>query len=213
MEIQDMKQIVLEISKQSFEEKLFAGTSGNLSVYNPESGLIAITPSGVSYTTMQVNDILIINVEGKVIEGTNKPSSEWRMHTTIYQSRPDINAVVHTHSPYATGFAVANKAIPAILVEMIPFIGGDIPVAEFGYPGTAELGHSALRVLHNRYSCLLANHGVLAIGKNIERAHICATYTEDAARICAHAQAVGEIKVIAKDVQNAMRRKYGIQEE
>lgn len=213
METQDMKQIVLEISKQSFEEKLFAGTSGNLSVYNPESGLIAITPSGVSYTTMQVDDILIINVEGKVIEGTNKPSSEWRMHTTIYQSRPDINAVVHTHSPYATGFAVANKAIPAILVEMIPFIGGDIPVAEFGYPGTAELGHSALRVLHNRYSCLLANHGVLAIGKNIERAHICATYTEDAARICAHAQAVGEIKVIAKDVQNAMRRKYGIQEE
>jgi L-ribulose-5-phosphate 4-epimerase len=213
METKDMKQIVLEISKQSFEEKLFAGTSGNLSVYDPDSKLMAITPSGVDYPTMQIDDIIVMTLEGEIVEAKGKPSSEWRMHATIYQNRPDVNAVIHTHSPYATGFAIVNKSIPAVLIEMVPFIGGDIPIAEFAYPGTAELGQAALSVLHNRCSCLLANHGVLAIGNNLKRTHLCATYTEDAAKICAYGQAVGEIKIIPRDVQNAIRRKYGIQEE
>jgi L-ribulose-5-phosphate 4-epimerase len=213
MEISEMKQTVLEISKRCFEDKLFAGTSGNLSVYNPAIKLMAITPSSISYPKMQIEDILIATLDGEIVEGTLKLSSEWRMHAAIYRSRTDVNAIIHTHSPYATGFAVVNKAIPAILIEMIPYIGGDIPVAKFELAGTAELGLSALKVLHNRRSCLLANHGVLAVGVNLEKAYSCAIYTEDAAKICAYAQTVGEIKVIPMDLQNEMRRKFGLQEE
>lgn len=210
MKMLESKQAVLEISKQSYKEKLFAGTSGNLSIYDPVSKLMAITPSGINYPTMQIEDILVTTLDGEIVEGKCKPSSEWKMHAEIYRNRTDINAVIHTHSPYATAFAVVNKGVPAILVEMIPFIGGDIPVAEFALAGTAELGLAALKVLHNRNSCLLSNHGVLAIGKDLYKAHKCAVYTEDSAMICTFAQGLGEIKTVPRDAQNVIRRKYGL---
>lgn len=208
-----MKQHVLELTLQSFKERLFAGTSGNLSEYDPEQGIVAITPSGISYDAMGADDIMVIDLDGKILEGIHKPSSEWRMHTAVYKNRSDIRAVVHTHSPYATGFAVAHRPIPAALIEMIAYLGGDVPVAEFRLPGTEELGIGALEVLENRKACLLENHGVLAIGATLEKAHMSALYAEDAAKICCKAEMAGGINCVPMRFQNAMRKKYGLKEE
>ena len=210
MKPREWKQMVLETAKQGYAEKLFAGTSGNVSVYDPERGFMAITPSGVPYQTMKTEDIVWMTPEGETAESAREPSSEWRAHAAIYQTRPDIRAVVHTHSPYATGFAVCHRPIPLILIEMIPFVGGDIPVAEFAVPGTKDLGLAALAALSGRTSCLLANHGVLAVGEDSRKAYLAAVYTEDAAKICAYAEAVGEIQVIPEETRNSVRRKLGL---
>jgi L-ribulose-5-phosphate 4-epimerase len=190
------KQELLTYAKQSFDEALFAGTSGNLSTYDPQSGIIVITPSSVSYATMSIKDIMVLKLDGTILQGDRRPSSEWRMHAEIYNAKPEIRAIVHTHSPYATSFAVSNETIPVILIEMVPFLGGDIQVAEFALPGTSDVGTQAIKKLTDRNSCLLANHGAVAVGSNLSQAHIRAVYVEDAAKIYALAKGHGNVTVI-----------------
>ncbi len=213
MTVEEMKQEVLRVSQQSYEEKLFAGTSGNLSVYDPEKGLMAITASGVPYPTMTAQDVMVVTLDGEIVEGPHKPSSEWRMHAEVYRSRPDIGAIVHTHSPYATAFAVTHEAIPVILIEMMFFLLGDVPVAEYATPGTPEVGKNALEPLKKRGACLMANHGVLAVGGDLDQAHIRAVYAEDAAKICTLARQNGAIHVMSREEQNKIRRRMGLEEE
>lgn len=219
-----LKEDVLRTSKTAYREGLFAGTSGNLSAFDPESGHIVITPTSLPYETMQVEDLVVLGLDGNVIEGQHQPSSEWRMHCEIYKQRKDVLAVVHTHSPYATAFAVTGEKVPLILIEMIPFIGGDIPVAEFGLPGSMEIGVEALKVLGHRNACLLSNHGVLAIGTSLEQAHIRVVYVEDAAKIYHHALVAAAaslktggrtsgVRLMPEDAVRKMRERYGLPEE
>lgn len=191
MNIQEMKQQVYNWTKQSYSEKLFAGTSGNLSMYDRESKIMVITPTSIPYETIQVEDMVAMKTDGTIIDGHYKPSSEWRMHAIVYDSKEEVNAIVHTHSPYATSFAVINKPIPCILIEMVPFIGGDVPLAKFAMPGTDGVGIEAVKALEERNGCLMANHGVLAVGKDLAQAHIRAVYIEDAAKICTLANVNG----------------------
>ena len=204
-----LKEKVLEHAKKAYQEALFAGTSGNLSAVDPETGRVAITPTSYPYDIMQADDIVVIELDGTVVEGKHRPSSEWRMHCEIYKRRSDVRAVVHTHSPYATAFAVAGKRIPLILIEMVPFIGGDIPVADFRLPGSQELGVEAVKALSGRNACLLANHGVVAIGNSLEQAHIRAVYAEDAARIYHHALGIGDVKLVPDEAVEQMKRRLG----
>ncbi len=183
---------MVEICRQAFEQKLFAGTSGNLSVCLREENIMLITPTSVRYETMEADDIVAVNLADMSFEGRFRPSSETPMHATIYQNMPKVNAVFHTHSPYATSFAVVKKPIPYILIEMLPFIGGDVPCAEFAAPGSKELGLSEVEPLKHRNGCLLANHGVLAVGETLPQAFIRAEYVEDAAKIYHYALQVGE---------------------
>jgi L-fuculose-phosphate aldolase/L-ribulose-5-phosphate 4-epimerase len=208
-----MKATVLDAARRSFEEKLFAGTSGNLSIYDPDSGTMAITPSGIDYPTMLEEDIALLRPDGTILEGRCAPSSEWRMHAAIYRNRADIRAVIHTHSPYATAFSVIRESIPAILEEMLLHIGGEIFVSEFAATGTEELGLEALKVLRRRRCCLLANHGVLAVGEDIRRAYGSAIYAEDAAKVCAIARGQGSIRILPQEAQDRIRRSYDIAEE
>ncbi|NCB04628.1 MAG: class II aldolase/adducin family protein [Clostridia bacterium] len=183
---------MVEICQKAFDQRLFAGTSGNLSVYLREEDLMLITPTCVRYETMTAEDIVCIKLDGTLVEGKYAPSSEWRMHAAVYEKMDGVNAVFHTHSPYATSFAVVKKPIPYILIEMAPFLGGDVPCASFARPGTRELGLSAIEVLHDRNGCLLANHGVLTVGEDLPQAFIRAEYVEDAAKIYHYALQVGE---------------------
>jgi L-ribulose-5-phosphate 4-epimerase len=208
-----IKEAVLEAAKRAFEEKLFAGTSGNLSVCDRTDETMAITPSGVDYRTMKLEEISLLTLDGAIVESICKPSSEWRMHAAIYRNLADVCAVIHTHSPYATAFAAIREGIPAILEEMIPYIGGDVLVSEFAPAGTEDLGVEALKVLRRRNACLLANHGALAVGRDIGRAYNAAIYLEDAAKVCAIARSFGEVKVLSAEAQNNIRRKYGLAEE
>ena len=205
MNLKELKTELLDVTLESYRLKLMAGTSGNASVYDKETEAMIITPSSVSYEGMTIDDLVVMKLDGTILEGKHNPSSEWKMHAQVYLDRDDISCVLHTHSPYATGFAVCQESIPVILIEMVPFIGGDIPVAEFGMPGTAELGLEALKVMEERKGCLLANHGTLAIGNSINSTYMTSVYIEDAAKIYHIAKNAGNVKVIDEKHIEAMR--------
>jgi L-ribulose-5-phosphate 4-epimerase len=178
------KELVVAVSKQSFEDKLFAGTSGNLSIFDREQDALYITPTSHPYSLLQPDDIVVLDCNGDVISGIHRPSSEWRMHMEVYKALPHVNAIVHTHSPYATSFAVNNRTIPVVLIEMVAYLGGSIPLADFALPGTKEVGLEAVKAMGDEKTCcLLANHGALAVGSNLWQAYTRAVYVEDAAHI------------------------------
>ncbi|MBS5945789.1 MAG: class II aldolase/adducin family protein [Peptoniphilus harei] len=189
------KKLLVDYGKKLLDKKLVAGTSGNLSLRG-QADDIYITPSGMNYLEITENDIVKINFKGEILEGDKKPSSEWMMHVEIYKNYPNYNAIVHTHSPIATAFAVSRKKIPLILIEMKPFLGGEIEVAPFKPSGSLELAKSLIPYLKKSNSCLLANHGVVSCGRNIESAFLSAEYVEDAAKIYYYSLNIGDPKLI-----------------
>lgn len=189
------KKLLVAYGKKLLDKKLVAGTSGNLSLRG-QSDEIYITPSGMDYLEITEDDIVKINFMGEILEGDKKPSSEWMMHVEIYKNYPKYNAIVHTHSPIATAFAVSRKKIPLILIEMKPFLGGEIEVAPFKPSGSLELAKSLIPYLKKSNSCLLANHGVVSCGKDIESAFLSVEYVEDAAKIYYYSLNIGEPKII-----------------
>lgn len=210
--LEEMKRCVLENTLRAYDQGLFAGTSGNLSLRDEEGKLVAITPSSYPYEKMRIEDIMVIDLaSGAVVEGKHRPSSEWRMHTAIMRSRPDLRGVVHTHSPYATSFAVLCRPIPLILIEMLGYIGGDIPLCGFEQPGSEALGVAVAATLKNRNACLMRNHGAVAVGTTLDQAHLRAIYVEDAAKIYSLALSTGgEAQQIPPEAAAAMKRRLGL---
>lgn len=210
---EEIKQQVAKTAQRSAREGMVAGTSGNVSAIDRATGLVYITPSNLDYSVMQPADIMVIDLNGSVLSGPHKPSSEWRLHAELYRLLPDAGAVVHTHSPYATSFAVVGRGIPIILVEMLPFLGGDIPVAEFGFPGTSEVGHQAAQALRHRNAALLQSHGVVAVGQTPQQAYLRAVYAEDAAKEYHLALQIGAPIEIDRDTVRRLREKYHLPQE
>ncbi len=182
-ELAVLKKSVLEAAKKAYREKLMAGTSGNMSMFYGEKGWMVITPSSYDYEIMEEKDIVVTDLEGQVVEGCHMPSSEWRMHAEIYKHLPHVKAVVHTHSPYATSFAVNHQEIPVVLIEMIPFLKGKLEVSAYAAQGSAQVGLNAVPILERKNACLMANHGVVAVGETMEAAYVNSVYVEDTARI------------------------------
>lgn len=189
--LQKLKQEIVARSLQAFREGLFSGTSGNMSCCLREEGRMLITPTSVRYDVMRAEDIVVMRLDGTILEGHLQPSSEWRMHAAIYEKKPGVSAVFHTHSPYATAFAVNRQTIPAVLIEAFAFLGGDIRCADYATPGTKEVGLNAVPALEGRRGCTLANHGVLAVGGDLAQAYLNAEYIEDVAKIYTIARSVG----------------------
>lgn len=195
-DLQKFREQMVALCLESFHEGLFTGTSGNLSVYLKDEGLMLITPTSVRYDIMRPEDIVLCDLAGNIKEGHLNPSSEWRMHAIVYQNYPDTGSVFHTHSPYATAFAVVHKAIPATLIETHFFLGGTVECAAYATPGTDGVGLNAIPVLKGKGGCLLANHGVLAVGEDMAQAKLRAEYIEDSAKIYQYACALGEPVVL-----------------
>lgn len=196
------KSQVLEACQKMYRQRFVAGTSGNISIrkkHKDGSQTFVIKPSSVPYDLMKEEDIVEIDQWGNPTQPGKRPSSEWKMHVAIYLAYPEINAVVHTHSPFATGFAVSRQSIPLILIEMTPFLGGAVPITPFAPAGSEELGNAILPFLKDRTACLLANHGVVAIGKDLISAYIAAEYVEDAAKIYYYAKTSGTPVIIDED--------------
>lgn len=206
----EMKKEVQRIAVKSYNEGLVAGTSGNVSLYNSEEQVMAITATNLDYGVMTPEDVVIMSLDGNQFEGELKPSSEWLMHAEVYKQKPEVKAVIHTHSPRATSFAVVHERIPLVLVEMLPFIGGDIPLAKFALPATVELGLSAVEALKERNACLLENHGVLAVGTTLEQAYLRAVYVEDAATIYHFARQVGHPKLVPHEAEETLKVRYNL---
>ena len=162
-----MRAELLAIAQQLAALGLNKGTSGNVSVRHEDGFLI--TPSGMDVAEMQTNSMVMMSIDGKP-KSDGKPSSEWRFHRDIYQAKPHVGAVVHTHSMFATSLACLQKDIPPFHY-MIAIAGGDsIPCAPYALFGTQALSDAAITALKDRKACLLANHGMIAIGKDLKQA-------------------------------------------
>lgn len=159
---------IIATVRQFNRSGLSFGRSGNVSTRTTQGFLI--TPSGIAYENLQAEDLNEMDMAGNVIAGSLQPSSEWRMHRAIYQAREDVGAIVHVHSPYATGVACTRKPIPPFHY-MITVLGGDsIPCAEYATFGTEALAQNALAALVDNMACLLANHGQIALGEDLATA-------------------------------------------
>jgi L-fuculose-phosphate aldolase len=174
---------------------LAESTSGNLSVRDPGSGLVAISPSALAYDQVGPADVVVVEPDGRVADGHRRPSSELGMHLAVYARRADVGAVVHTHSPWATTWAVLGREIPAVHY-VIASIGRRVRVTPYATFGSAELAGSAAETLGGDNAVLLANHGVLAVGADLEAAFDNAVRVEYLAEVYWKACQVGEPRVL-----------------
>lgn len=185
--LEELKKQVVTYALSADRSGLCKHRAGNFSVRDPESGYVCITPTGVDREELSYHDIVVIDLDACVIEAETglRPTSETLMHLAVYKSRPDIHAVAHTHSRYATAFAVLKKTIPAIVYE-VAGLGckeGYIPVAPYGRPGTPELAQSVVAPLAIADVALMESHGVIAVDKVLKEALLKAHYVEELAEI------------------------------
>ncbi len=169
MMLLEQREQVSEHGRQIYARGLTSRYSGNISARDSRTGLIAIKPSGIPWDVIGPSDVVVVDKQGKVVEGERKPSIETPMHTAVYRAYAEAMAVVHTHSRYGTGFAVARMPIPAICVNSVE-LGGEIPVLPYSPPGSAENSQSIAQGLRGKKAVLLAAHGVLCYGSDLEEA-------------------------------------------
>ena len=205
--LSEIKQAVIDAGRQMIERGLVAGTWGNISCRADRDNWIVITPSGRPYPELQTTDLVVVDLSGNILEG-ERPSSETPLHLAIYQAHPEILAVVHTHSIYATACAVAGKAIPPSLEEMVQVVGGGVDVAQYALPGTAELAQNAVLAMGDKAAVLLANHGAVACGPSLAEALLVAELVEKAAQIHAIAGQLGGARSLSEEDILRMRRFY-----
>lgn len=195
MRLKEARQEVVEVAQAMYHRGLVVGTWGNVS--RLAEGMVAMTPSGMNYDIITLEDIVIIDLQGGVVEGKWKPSTEWRLHTRIYEQQPSVAGIVHTHSPYAAAFAVAGKSIPPILEETAQMLGGEVRVSRYAAAGTPELAEEAVTALVSRQACLLANHGLVATGKDSWQALQACQVAEKSAMVTLLASQLGQVNILS----------------
>lgn len=150
---------------------LVAGASGNVSVrLEPVDGreIFAITPSQIHYRVLKPEQVLVIDYDRKNVDGEGRPSSETNMHLAVFRARPDVGAVIHTHSVYASAMAIAGQDLPALIDEQVVTLGGAVRVAEYGMSASEDLANSAVEAMGERQAVFLRNHGALSVGRDLE---------------------------------------------
>ncbi len=186
------RQAVLDCAREIYTSGMVTGTWGNVSVRVTGKKLMVITPSGMDYETLEPEDMVLIDFSGQVVEGKYQPSIETSLHRGIYQQRSDIDAVIHVHSPYAVAFAVARKNIPVILEETAQVVGHEVEVASYAHCGSQQLADIAAQALgEDKKALLLANHGLIALGKDIPEALKVSYIVEKTAMISIYASVLG----------------------
>lgn len=213
MLLKELREKVIEIAKKAQMEKLTPLTMGNFSARDKGTGYICITPSGMEYDKLTTADIVILDIEGNVVEGERKPSIETPLHCAVYRRRNDVFGVSHTHSVFATAWAACNESIPVVVAELAALIGGPVECAIYKPMGSLELAETAAIRLGDRHAILLANHGVLAVGNDIDTAFANSVVVEEGAKIAYYARQIGVMQLIPEDECSALRRmiveKYG----
>jgi len=205
-------QDIVEIGKRMYTKGFIASNDGNISVKASER-VILITPTGVSKGYMKASDMLKVDLEGNVISGTKKPTSEMKMHLEVYRKRPDVKAVVHAHPPVATAFAVAGQVFKKITLPEVIFSIGFVSLAEYGTPTTDEIPFSVAKQIGHSDAILLANHGALTVGSDLFDAYYKMETLEHFARITMYARLLGGEKVLSdeqvKDLLRIREDVYG----
>jgi L-ribulose-5-phosphate 4-epimerase len=201
---EELVQLHLELPRNN----LVAWTSGNVSGRDPQTGLVVIKPSGVRYEALRTKDMVVIDLDGNIIEGNLTPSSDTSSHLYIYRHRSDVNGIVHTHSRYATAFAAVGKPIPCVLTAIADEFGGPIPCGGFALIGGEEIGKIVIESIGKSPAVLLKNHGVFTIGNTPEAAVKAAVMTEDIAATVWMAMQLGAPDVISSGDMQKLHDRY-----
>ncbi len=206
-----IREQIVEIGKRLYNKNLISGYEGNISVREGEK--IYITPSGLCKGFLSVDDIIVIDREGNLLEGEKKPSSETKMHLKIYNTRSDIKGIVHAHPPVATGFACAGLGLEQSLTAETVLMFGTIPLAPYGTPSTDKLPEALTDYIEYN-AILLANHGAVTFAENVEKAYFLMEQVEHYAKITLVANILGNPKTLpCEEVDRLMelRKKMGIE--
>lgn len=206
--LEKLKEELVKLHLELPRNNLVAWTGGNISARDAESGLVVIKASGIRYEEMGPEHMLVVDMQGNVVEGDFKPSSDTLSHLYIYQQRPDVGGVVHTHSRYATAFAAAGMSIPCVLTAMADEFGGPIPCAGFGLIGSDAVGRLVVESIGSSPAVLLKNHGVFTVGKDALSALKAAVMTEDVAATTWMAMQVGKPQEIPQEYIKRLHERY-----
>ncbi len=180
--LEKLREELVLLHRELPKNNLVAWTSGNVSGRDPATGLVVIKPSGVRYEDLTPENMVVVDLDGKVLEGKHRPSSDTFAHVYVYRHRPEVNGVVHTHSTFATAWAAAGRSIPPVLTAICDEFGGPIPVGAYAKIGGDEIGREIIRSIGDSPAILMKNHGVFTVGKTPEAAVKAAVMVEDAAR-------------------------------
>jgi len=192
MKLLEERKKILEISQKLIEAGLVHDGHGNFSIYNRQSNLVAITPSAVPYAQREVEDICVVDLDGNLVEGKWKSTWETNLHLIYYQNREDVNAVVHTHAPKATVFGViGNDPLPMILNEAAMGAGGPVPIAPYARPGSDELAEVTFEATGDGWAAIMAHHGLITVGPDINLAYIGTMAVESTANTIIMARSMG----------------------
>ena len=199
---------IVRYGRLLLERKLTTGTGGNLSIFHREQELMVISPSARDYQEIEPEDTVVLNLEGEVVAGNSKPSSEYQLHLLVYRERPDVSAVVHTHSVNATAVSCLNEEIPP-LHYLIGFAGDKLPRAEYALFGTRELAENAVNALGSSYNAvLLDNHGLLAVGSSLQQAFQAAEMIEYVAELYVKCRSMGKPALLSEAQMKKVGEKF-----
>jgi L-fuculose-phosphate aldolase len=187
-----IKQRLVETAQELLRSGLVEGTAGNLSARLPD-GNVVLSPSSLAYETMTADDLVVCDLEGKVLAGERAPTSEKALHLACLRQHPEIGAVIHSHAKYATMFAITHRPIPCVIEEFDIFVGGEVAVADYKLTGSDDLGEEVARHVGERGAVLMANHGLLTVGRDLSDALKVARLVERTAEIVWGAQALGRL--------------------
>ena len=204
---QEIKEELLWVAQESLRTNLVHGTAGNFSARLPD-GNVVLTPSSLPYETMTLDDLVVTDLDANVLEGTNSPTTEKMLHLACLKKYDDIHSVIHCHAKFCTMFALTHQAIPCCIEEVEVFVGGDVPVANYEFTGSQELADEVSKWVDVRAAVLMANHGLLTVGKSPKDALKVANLVELTAEIVWGAQQLGKIVPLPDSTREKMAPYY-----
>jgi L-ribulose-5-phosphate 4-epimerase len=206
--LENLKKEVYQAHLKLWENRLVMWTSGNVSGRDPKTDLVVIKPSGVSYDKLLPDNLVVVDLNGNIIEGNLKPSVDMATHLYVYKHMPEVMSVIHTHSTYASAFAAIGKPIPVCLTAMADFFGGDIPVGELVLIGEEEIGKEIVSKIGNSKAILMKNHGPFTIGNNVNEALKSAIFLEETAKVLIMSRILGESQPIPGSMVKILHKNY-----
>ena len=202
-----IKEDLLWVAQESLRTNLVHGTAGNFSARLPD-GNVVMTPSSLPYETMTLDDLVVVDLDANVLEGSNAPTTEKMLHLACLKAYDDIHSVIHCHAKFCTMFALTRQPIPCVIEEVEVFVGGDVPVAGYEFTGSQELADEVSKWVGDRAAVLMANHGLLTVGKNPKDALKIANLVELTAEIIWGARQLGEIVPLPDSTREKMAPIY-----
>jgi L-fuculose-phosphate aldolase len=208
----DLKEQVIDACKELVRLGLTTGTSGNVSVRVPGSSQVVVSPSSVRYETMLVGDVCTVDLDsGDQVDGDRNPTTELLMHLAVYRARPDAGAVIHAHTLHTTALSLLGKGIPPIMDEQVQLLGGEVALCPHMLPGSEALACTVVEHLGDRRAVILAHHGMLACGRDVQQALDVCQATDRLARIYLLALQAGDPALLPDEAQQLERMYYDMQ--